>query len=207
MNRYTRLTALYDGVITARFFHPGAFIRSAAEGASTPLLTVMRTDRMRVVVHVPDLDVALLDPGDPATVVVDALKNRSFSGSVSRLARAENPTTRTIRVEIDLENPGGLLCEGMYGRATIELRPASKGLAVPASRGLGHSPSDQAKVYVVRDARVQVASVSLGADDGANIEILTGLGPDDLVVLNPRGVSDDGSPVDANPMQRDDAFH
>jgi RND family efflux transporter MFP subunit len=198
MNGYTRITAPFDGVISARFFHPGAFIRSAADGSSTPLLTVMRIDRMRVVVQVPDLDVALLDPGDPATVVVDALKNRSFSGSVSRLARAENSTMRTMRVEIDLENPGGLLCEGMCGRATIELRPASKGLAVPASCVLGHSTSNQAKVYVVRDARVQAASVSVGADDGATIKILSGLGPDDLVVLNPRGVSDDGAVVVAN---------
>ena len=140
-------------MITARHFHPGAFIRSAAEGSRSPLLTVERTDRMRVVVQVPDLDVALLDVGDPATVVVDALKGRSFAGAVSRLARAENPTTRTMRVEIDLENPSGLLCEGMYGRATIELRPPSKGLTVPAVCVVGHSDRRQAKVYVVRDGQ------------------------------------------------------
>ncbi len=117
---YTRLTAPFDGVVAARNFHPGAFIRSAADGNSIPLLTVERVDRLRVVVQVPDLDVALLDVGDPARVVVDALKGRTFQGVVVRRSRAENASSRTMRVEIDLDNPEGLLCEGMYGRATIE---------------------------------------------------------------------------------------
>jgi RND family efflux transporter MFP subunit len=195
---YTRIAAPFDGVVTARSFFPGAFIRSAAEGASQPLLTVMRIDRMRVVVQVPDLDVALLDVGDPARVVIDSLKGRSFAGTVSRLARAETPTTRTMRVEIDLENPSGLLCEGMYGRATIELRPPSKHLAVPSGCIVGHSPDGQARVFVVRDDHVQPVTVTLGADDGTTTEIVSGLVPDDSVVLNPRQVFDEKTAVVAN---------
>ena len=159
---FSRITSPFDGVITARYFHPGAFIRSAADGSSVALLTVMRTDRMRVVVQVPDNDVALLDVGDPATVLIDALKGRSFKGIVARLAHAENPTTRTMRVEIDLQNPAGLLCEGMYGRVVIELRPPSKNVALPSSCVLGHLPSGQAKVYVVKDGHVKPTTVSLG---------------------------------------------
>jgi RND family efflux transporter MFP subunit len=207
INDYARLVAPFDGVITARNFHPGAFIRSATEGSGLPLLTVMRTDRMRVVVQVPDLDVALLDVGDPATVVIDAIKGRSFSGSVSRVARAENPTTRTMRVEIDLENPSGLLCEGMYGRATIELRPPSKGLSLPANCVIGHSAKGQAKVYVVREGHVHPAAVTVGDDDGSTMEILSGLGPEDSVVLNPRGINEDGAPVVANLIPTADRPH
>jgi RND family efflux transporter MFP subunit len=204
---YCRIVAPFDGVITSRHFHPGAFVRSAAEGTGLPLLTVMRTDRMRVIVQVPDLDVALLDVGDPATVVIDALKGRSFPGAVSRVARAENPTTRTMRVEIDLENPTGMLCEGMYGRATIELRPPSKGLALPASCVVGHSAKGEARVYVVRDGRVRPASVIVCADDGSTTEILSGLDPEDSVVLNPRGVNEDGTPVVANLIPTADSPH
>ena len=198
MHDYCRIVSPFDGVITARHFHPGAFIRSAADGSSSPLLTVMRTDRMRVVVQVPDLDVALLDVGDPATVLIDAIKGQTFTGPVSRLARAENPTTRTMRVEIDLENPSGLLFEGMYGRATIELRPPSKGLAIPALCIVGHSSAGRAKVYVVRDGRIRSVDVTVGDDDGTTTEVLSGLAPDDPVVLNPRGVTEDGTPVVAN---------
>lgn len=202
---YARIVAPFDGVVTARNYHPGAFIRSAAGGDGVPLLTVMRADRMRVVVQVPDLDVALLDVGDPATVKVDALKGRSFAGAVSRLARAEDPSTRTMRVEIDLENPSGLLFEGMYGRATIELRPPSKGLAVPAVTVFGHSTTGQAKVYVVRDGRIHPTAVTLGDEDGMTTEILAGLGPGDSVVLNPRSVQVDGPPVSPNLIPAADA--
>ncbi len=86
---------------------------------------------MRVVVQVPDLDVPLLDAGDKATVVVDALKTSPFEGVVARLAKSEDPTTRTMRVEIDLPNPDGRLVEGMYGRATIELQPPTEHLLHP----------------------------------------------------------------------------
>jgi len=204
---FSRIASPFDGVITARHFHPGAFIRSAADGSEMALLTVMRTDRMRVVVQVPDLDVALLDVGDPATVVIDALVGRSFTGTVSRLAHAENPTTRTMRVEIDLQNPSGLLCDGMYGRAVIELRPPSKNLTLPSSCVLGHLASGQAKVYVVKDDHVKPTTVSLGADDGTAIEILSGLGPDDPVVLSPRGLLDEGTPVIANLVSGGDVPH
>jgi RND family efflux transporter MFP subunit len=207
INDFTRIVAPFDGVITARHFHPGAFIRSAAEGSTQPLLTVMRIDRMRVVIQVPDLDVALLDVGDPAKIVIDSLKGRSFTGVVSRLARAENPTTRTMRVEIDLENPSGLLCEGMYGRATIDLRPPSKGLAVPSVCIVGHSTKGQAKVYLVRDNHVQPTAVTLGDDDGMTTEILSGVGPEDSVVLNPRNVLDDDTPVVASLVPTADSPH
>jgi RND family efflux transporter MFP subunit len=202
---FSRIVAPFDGVVTARNFHPGAFIRSAVEGSAVPLLTVMRTDRMRVVVQVPDLDVALLDVGDPAVVVIDALKGRSFPGAISRVARAENPTTRTMRIEVDLENPAGLLCEGMYGRATIDLRPPSNSLTVPASCVLGHSPGGLARVFVAREGRVKSAAVSLGGDDGTTTEVLSGLEPDDEVVLNPRSVLDENAPVLVNLVPGGDA--
>ena len=204
---FSRLVAPFNGVVTARYFHPGAFIRSAADGSTMALLTVMRTDRMRVVVQVPDLDVALLDVGDPATVVIDALKGRTFPGAVSRLARAESPTSRTMRVEIDVENPTGLLCEGMYGRVIIVLRPPSNSLTLPASCVLGHSAAAQGKVYVVKNDLIKPTTVEIGADDGSNIEILSGLGADDSVVLNPRGMLDEGTPVVANLVPSGDKPH
>jgi multidrug resistance efflux pump len=77
---YTRFTAPFDGVVTRRMFHPGAFIRSAPDGAPEQHVTVMRADKMRIVIQVPDLDVPLLDVGDKVTVAVDALKGRELAG-------------------------------------------------------------------------------------------------------------------------------
>lgn len=192
---YTRITAPFDGVITRRNFHPGAFIRSAADGISEPLLTAMRTDLMRVVVQVPDRDVPLLDVGDRVALVVDALEGKEFTGVVSRLGKSEDPTTRTMRVEVDLPNPDGLLVEGMYGRATIELQPPTENLTVPAACVIGHAVRGKAVVFVVRDGKAWRTPVTLRGDDGTSVEILAGLSPDDEVVFRPAATLDDGAAV------------
>ncbi len=192
---YTRITAPYDGVVTRRNFHPGAFIRSAAEGSPVPLLTVARTDLMRVEVQVPDLDVPLLDEGDKATVVVDSLKSAPFAGVVARLAKSEDTTTRTMRAEIDLPNPDGRLVEGMYGRATIELQPPSANLTVPASCVVGHSANARAAAFVVRDGKAHRVPITIGDDDGSSVEVISGLNPADEVVIRPGSSLDDGAPV------------
>jgi RND family efflux transporter MFP subunit len=192
---YTRIIAPFDGVITRRNFHPGAFIRSAADGSSEPLLTAMRTDLMRVVIQVPDLDVPLLDVGDKVTVVVEALKGEEFKGSVARLGKSEDPASRTMRVEVDLSNRRGILVEGMYGRATIELQPPTDKLTVPAVCVVGHARGGKAAVFVVRTGKAQRIPVTLGGDDGTSVEVLSGIGPNDEVIVRPGGALDDGSPV------------
>ncbi len=197
---YSRIKAPFDGVVTRRNLHLGSFIRSAADGTPVPMLTVARTDLMRVVVQVPDLDVPLLDAGDGATLIVDALKSRSFAGAVSRLSKSEDPTTRTMRVEIDLPNPDGRLVEGMYGRATIELQPPTEHLCLPAACLTGHSANGNATAFVVRDNKARRTSVKVGSDDGSLVEILSGLRPDDEVVVRPGSALDDGSPVLATLM-------
>src|SRR5262249_28942252 len=144
---YTRVVAPFDGVVTQRGFHPGAFIRSAADGEPMPLLTVRRTDLMRVVVQVPDLDVPLLDVGDKATGATAARRGRDFGGTAAGRGKSEAPRPRPMRVEIDLPNPSGRLVAGMYGRATIELQPPTAAPTVPAACVVGHAERGQAALY------------------------------------------------------------
>ncbi len=192
---YTRITAPFDGVVTSRTFHPGAFIRSAAEGGQLPLLTVKRTDLMRVVVQVPDRDVVITNVGDPAIVKVDALGNQTFPGTVARIADSEDPTTRTMRVEIDLPNPKRLLREGMYGTATIILEPISHNLTLPPACVMEHSGQTHGVVYIVRDGLARRCEVELGADNGKRVEILSGVAPNDSVVVRSGAPLEDGLPV------------
>jgi RND family efflux transporter MFP subunit len=195
LDGYTRITAPFDGVVTRRTFHPGAFIRSADDGAPEPLLTVMRTDKMRVVIQVPDLDVPLLDVGDKVTIAVDALKGREIAGAVARLGKSEDPTTRTMRVEVDLPNPDGFLVEGMYGRATIELQPPTDHLTVPSTCVIGHSEHGTAVVFLIRDGKARRTPVTVGNDDGVSVEILSGVGPTDEVIVRPDATLADGGLV------------
>ena len=180
---YTRIVAPFDGVVTHRAFHPGAFVRSASEGGQASLLTVKRTDLMRVIVQVPDRDVVITSVGDPAEVAVDALGSEIFRGTVARMAESEDPTTRTMRVEIDLPNPKRLLREGMYGTATIVLEPVSHNLTVPPACVMEHSGQTHGVVYVVRDGLVHRTPVELGADNGSLVEVVSGIRPDDAIVL------------------------
>jgi HlyD family secretion protein len=183
---YAKIVAPFDGVVTHRTFHPGALIRSATEGGQQqPLLTVKRTDVMRVVVLVPDRDVVLTRVGDAAVVSVDALDGQSFQGTLARIARAED-TERMMRVEIDLPNPKDLLCDGMYGKATITLERNARNLAVPAACVVEHSGRAGGVVFVVRDGIARRTEVKLGGDNGSQVEILSGIRPDDAVV-RPRG--------------------
>lgn len=113
------ISAPFDGVITQRHSIPGDFIRTANQGGNEPLLTVQRVDKMRVIVAIPDRDVPFVDAGDAVELEIDALPGRKWSAKVSRIASFEDPKTRTMRVEIDLPNPTGHICSGMYGRVTI----------------------------------------------------------------------------------------
>ena len=172
---YTRIIAPFDGVVTHRAFHPGAFVRSASEGGQASLLTVKRTDRMRVIVQVPDRDVVITNVGDPASFAVDALGSQTFTGTVARMGESEDPTTRTMRVEIDLANPKGLLREGMYGTATIVLEPVSHNLTVPPACVMEHSGQTHGVVYLVSGGLAHRTQVELGADNGSLVEILAGI--------------------------------
>jgi HlyD family secretion protein len=194
---YAKITAPFDGVVTHRAFHLGALIRSAEEGGQQPLLTVKRTDLMRVVVLVPDNDVVLTRVGDKAVVSVDALGGRLFTGTLARIARSED-AERMMRVEIDLPNPDGILCDGMYGTASISLDQDAKTLAVPAACVVEHTGRSGGVVYVVRDGVVKRTEVRLGGDNGTYAEIRSGIKPDDSIVL-PSGIPlEDGMRITVN---------
>lgn len=191
---YARIIAPFDGVVTRRTFHPGALIHSAMEGGKQPLLTVKRTDLMRVVVLVPDRDVVLTTVGDRASISVDALDGRSFEGTLARIAQSED-AERMMRVEIDLPNPDSLLYDGMYGKATIALGRNPRSLAVPPAALFERIGRARGVVYLARDGVARRAEVRLGGDDGSLVEVLSGIRPDDLLILRSSTPIDDGMRV------------
>ena len=192
---YTRIESPYDGVVTSRKFHRGDFIRSADQGGLVPLLTVARTDRMRVVVQVADRDVPYTSVGDEATIKVDVLPGKDFHGKVARFADVLDPKSRTMRVEIDLANENDFLREGMSCLPTITLDSESKAMSVPASALVGKTDKGSGTVYVVRDGLARLVPVLLGQDDGRSMEILSGLLSTDQVVVRHTGAIGEGIPV------------
>jgi HlyD family secretion protein len=193
---YTRITSPYDGVITRRNFFPGAFIRSAAEGGVMPLLTVASTDKVRVITEVPDRDVPQTDVGDVAEVTLDALGDQVLKGTVSRFAETEDATSRTMHTEIDLPNPDNRIRPGMYGIAKIILDSSTKGSTLPADVLVGEAKGGKADIFVIKDGKARKTRITIGADDGLRVEVLSGIGPEAEVITNTGSVSE-GAPVRA----------
>lgn len=199
---YLKLLSPYQGVVTKRNYHRGAFIRSADQGSQPPVLSVARTDLMRVVVYVPDRSVPYLDRGDEAVVRVDALPGEEFRGKIVRFSEFEDEANRTMRAEIELPNPSGRLREGMYGAVTILLEPPSDNLSVPSSALHKESESGEGVVYVVRARQAKLRNVRVGRDNGIIAEIVSGLREDDLVVVSYSGSLEDGEPVAVEPVDQ-----
>jgi HlyD family secretion protein len=195
---YATLTAPFDGTISERNFFEKDFIRSASEGTGQlPLLTVQRTDKLRVVVKVPDSAVPYLDKGDTAIVRIDSLPGRKFKGVVSRKADSEDPDTRLMKVEVDLPNPTGEIGDGMYGRVKILLDQFPKLLSVP-STSLVKARDGRWMVPVVRDDdHIHFAEVRVHKDNGTRVCLDFGLRKEDRVVLNPTGNLTEGTEVQA----------
>ena len=203
---YTKITSPYDGVVTVRTFHRGDFVRSASEGGNMPVLAVAVTDKMRVVMPVPDTDVPFVDKGDKARFQVDALRGRTFMGEVSRYSWTEDPESRNMRTEVDLPNPDGKLREGMYGRVTLILQAAApNSVTIPSSGLLGQTGTGSGTVYVVKDGKAHKVDVHVGNDNGVETEILRGVTTNDLVIISYNGSLDDGTPVKAEMKTKETA--
>jgi multidrug efflux pump subunit AcrA (membrane-fusion protein) len=117
--QYDKVVAPFDGVVTRRLVNPGDLVQAATATRTTPLFTVQELDLVRVLADVPEANVAGIRPGQAAEITLygNAAVTR---GTVTRIAKALDPGTRTMRVEIDLPNPDEKLLPGMYAQVTLE---------------------------------------------------------------------------------------
>jgi HlyD family secretion protein len=195
---YLEIRSPYTGVVTKRTYHVGDFIRAAEQrsGGATPLLIVARTDKMRVEMKMPEAYVPYTDPGDPATVELDALPGNEYHAKVSRIGNSLDPNDRTMRIEVDLDNKNNQLRDGMFGRVTVQLTRSSKEVSVPSTCLVSSAEGTTTSVYVVEGGEARLRPVKVGRDSGVQAEIISGLKPDQLVVLHPTADLVDGQAVD-----------
>jgi RND family efflux transporter MFP subunit len=195
---FATLRSQYQGVVTQRSLYIGDFVRAASAGGAQqePLLTVQRTDKLRIVVLVPSRDVPFTDEGDPATIELDDLPGLKFEAPVARAAGAQDPNTRLMRVEIDLANEDGKIKPGMFGRATILLDRAPDRLSLPVSCLFNKKEGGKAEVFVVRDAKAWLVPVETGGSDGVRVAIHKGLNENDVVVSQSAGNLTNGMRVE-----------
>lgn len=179
---YAQIVAPYDGLITRRWVDSGDFVRSAHDVMTDPLFTIDRDDRLRVVFDIPESQSSQIRVDQPTSLVVDALKGRTFEGRVTRTAGVLDPKTRTLRAEVELESAETGLRPGMYGMITVVLADRPQAVLIP-SESLRYE-AGRPFVLCAANGVVERRAVTIGYSDSSTSEILSGIGPNDLVVAN-----------------------
>jgi len=140
-------------------------------------------DTLRVFVAVPEVYSRAARPGSSATLTLDEFPGRSFKGTLVRNANSIDPASRTLLVEVDVDNPRGELLPGAYVFVHLELPKQVASATIPANALLFRAEGLQ--VGVVRDGRAQLVPVTIGRDYGTTVEIVAGLQPTDRVIVSP----------------------
>ena len=195
---YQSVVAPFDGVITQRNIDIGTLVQADAT-AGTFMFTLNKDNVIRTQVFVPQDEAFGLQPGVPAVVHVPEMPDRSFPGTVTRIADALQPGSRTLLTEIDIANPDGVLSAGIY--CTVELHIPRKvpSLSIPAGAIIFNANGVQ--VAVVENGVARIRKIAVARDLGTAVEALDGVKPGDQVILNPSVDLVDGAKVQvaANP--------
>ncbi len=181
---FEKLYAPFDGVITARNTDIGQLIDSGSSGGATrELFHIAAIDKLRVFTNVPQVYSHAARPGITADLTLPDLPNRRFQGKLVRTADAMDPNTRTLLVEIDVNNSAGLLFPGAYAEVHFKIHSNGTTLVIPSTSLVFRS--EGLRVPVVNGNRVALLPVLTGRDFGTTIEILSGLTDNAQVILSP----------------------
>jgi RND family efflux transporter MFP subunit len=184
LQSYERIIAPFDGVITARNTDIGDLI-NAGSGSNNPreLFHMDAVSSLRVFVAVPEVDSDSIHDRDLATLTQDSNPDIKISGTVVRNANAIDRSTRTLNVEVDVDNSKGGLRPGAYVFVHFHLPPIGNSVTIPSNTLLFRA--EGLRVGVVRNGSVQLVPVTIGQDLGNTVEITSGLTSADSVILDP----------------------
>ena len=180
---FEKIYAPFDGVITARNVDIGFLINAGASTVAQELFHLAALHTLRVFVAVPEVYSRAARSGSTATLTLDEFPGRSFKGMLVRTANAIDLASRTLLVEVDVDNPRGELLPGAYVFVHLKLPEQVASATVPANSLLFRA--EGLRVAVVRDGRAQLVPVTIGRDYGTTVEIVAGLQPTDQVIVAP----------------------
>src|SRR6266436_2628973 len=181
---FEKVYAPFDGVITARNTDIGDLINSGSNAnVKTDLFHMAQPGRLRVYVNVPEEYSQGIKVGMTADLSLAEVPGRTFQGKLVRTADSINETTRTLLIEVDVDNPTGTLLTGSYAEVHLKVPEHKSTLILPVNTLLFRS--EGLRVGVVKDGKVVLTAVTPGHDFGDRIEIVSGLTPDDQVIVNP----------------------
>jgi RND family efflux transporter MFP subunit len=194
MELFKHIYAPFSGIVTQRNTDIGALINAGSTPGQKGLFQLAQVDPLRVYVSIPQSYFPNIHSGMPAYIQLEEYPGQKFSGKVVRSADAIDPATRTLLTEVDVENHDGKLLPGAYAQVHFAVPVQVVRISVPVNALLFRAEGPRVAV-VGADSRIQLRTVTIGRDFGTKLEILTGLDPNDQVVVNPADSLEDGEQV------------
>src|ERR1700681_2359864 len=184
LQSFEKIYAPFDGVVTARNTDIGDLINSGSSGiAKTDLFHISQPGVLRVYVNVPEEYSQGIKVGMTADLALTEFPGREFQGKLVRTADAINMTTRTLLIEVDVDNPKGTLLTGSYAEVRLKVPTQASTYLLPVNTLIFRSEGLQ--VGIVKDGNVALTTVTPGHDFGNQIEVVSGLNAYDQVIINP----------------------
>jgi RND family efflux transporter MFP subunit len=203
LQSYEKVYAPFSGVITARNTDVGALINEGSGGAQglatvpQELFHMAAVDRLRIFVSVPEIDSEAAQNGAKAALTLDEFPGETFRGTIVRNSDAIDLNSRTLNVEVDIDNRDGRIRPGAYVFVHLKLpdsaKRAASSLIIPANTLLFRS--EGLRVGVVRGDHAELVPITIGRDYGSTVEVISGLKPTDHVIVNPSDSLTTGTPV------------
>ncbi len=195
LQSFQRIYAPFSGVITARNTDVGALINSGSTGGNgNELFHIAQPDKLRVYVSVPQVYSQAAKPGITADLTLAEFPGRRFQGKLVRTANAIDPTSRTLLVEIAVDNPTGQLFTGSYAEVHFKLPTPTSSLILPVNTLLFRAEGLRIAT-VGPDQKVQLKQITIGHDFGSEVEVVAGLTGNENVIINPPDSVIDGQTV------------
>ena len=183
LQSFERIYAPFDGIITARSTDIGALIDAGASTQPKELFHMAATHTLRVYVAVPEVYSPSVRSGGSATLTLDEFPGETFRGTIVRNTNSIDLASRTLLVEVDIDNPTGRLLPGAYIFVHLKLPGATQSVTIPANALIFRKEGLQ--VALVREGKARLVSVKINHDYGNSVEIVSSLQPTDAVIVDP----------------------
>ncbi len=183
LQSFEKIYAPFDGIITARNTDIGALIDAGASTQPKELFHMAAIRTLRLYVSVPEVYSRAARPGAPATLTLDEFPGQIFRGTLVRNANSIDIASRTLLVEVDVDNPTGQLLPGAYVFVHLKLPDQTRSVTVPSNALIFRKEGLQ--VGLVRNGKVELVPVKISRDYGNSVEIVSGLHPTDAVIVDP----------------------
>jgi RND family efflux transporter MFP subunit len=196
LQSFEKVYAPYDGIVTQRNTDIGDLINAGSAtttNTAKELFHIASVNQLRVFVAVPEVYAPDIHNGDTATLTLDEYPGQLFTGIVTRNSGSIDPSSRTLNVEVDVNNHDSKLLPGAYAFVHFKIPVQSRDFSIPSDALLFRAQGLQ--VGIVRNGHVHLQTITIGKDNGKSVEVATGLSPGDKVILAPSDSLAEGQPV------------